>query len=201
MRFLIFFRRLLLLLVMMSSGISPRVIAEVIRKAPFIDAIQSAQNHSHKQQRPTRQTSFGGDSPIQLRVELPSSVLEILQTDTRNQTCLLAGQSQKDIPASWFTASRIRLRNDGGEDLIVMPANSCLYGANITPFWIFSRRGGRYELVLNANGLVLDVLTGRTRKYRDIRLTSLSSNVQYVSIYKFNGTAYTNNRSFTRPIQ
>ncbi len=189
---------------LMSLGLPQRVIVANSldeRCLIFVAAIQNSQVLSSKEKHEPQQTSFGANQEVQQPITIHASVLDILQADTRNQTCLQSGRSQKDIPASWFVASHIWLQNDGEPDLVVLPINACLNGANVTPFWIFRRRGRGYALVLMANGLVLDVLNVRTRKYRDIRLTSLSANMKYISLYKFNGATYEKSRTFKKRLQ
>jgi hypothetical protein len=144
------------------------------------------------------QTSFGAEQPVQKIASLPSTVLEILRGDERNKSCLSTTGAQAYISASWFVASSVRLRLNRDSDLLVTSNNSCLNGANVAPFWIFRKQGARYELILKATGLVLDLLDTRTNHYRDIRLTSLSANREYISLYKFNGNSYVKSSSVAK---
>jgi len=204
MPFLSLFQRLLVLSMLMSLGLPQCVIAANNideRCLILVEAIQNSQGLESKKKQERQQTSFGAEQVVQHPTPIPSTVLVILQADARNQTCLQSGESQKAIPASWFVASHIWLQNNGDPDLIVVPNNACLNGANLLPFWILRRRGRGYALVLRADGLVLDILNTRTRKYRDIRLTSLSANMKYISLYKFNGSVYEKSRAFTKPLQ
>jgi hypothetical protein len=203
MRFLPELRNVLVFLILLTVGFQAYVSGSLIRNEQSLlphEAIQFLQGPSEKG-RHWNQSSFGSDKPVQQPVPVPSSVLEILQADPRNQTCLPPGGSQSQIPASWSVASRIRLHKRGGLDLIVLPANSCLNGANVSPFWVFRQTPQGNEVVLRASGLVLDLLNARTKKYRDIRVTSVSSKTEYVSLYKFNGNTYAESLSFTKPLE
>jgi hypothetical protein len=148
--------------------------------------------------RERKQTRFGAEQPVRQVASIPAGVLKLLQADERNWTCLSTTPTQKEIPASWFVASFVKLSNDHDAELLVTSNNSCLNGANVAPFWIFRKQGARYELILKATGLVLDLLDTRTNHYRDIRLTSLSANMEYISLYKFNGNSYAKSSSVAK---
>jgi hypothetical protein len=148
--------------------------------------------------RERKQTRFGAEQPVQRVASIPAGVLKLLQADERNRTCLPTMPPQKEIPASWFVASLIKLSIGQDSELLVTSNNSCLNGANVVPFWIFRKQGARYDLILKATGLVLDLLDTRTNHYRDIRLTSLSANREYISLYKFNGNSYVKSSSVAK---
>ncbi|SRR5258708_80096 len=137
-----------------------------------------------------KQTTFSAEEPLQHPIDVPTDVLQLLRRDVRNQTCLGEGQSPKDVPASWFVASDISLKDGHFGDLIVMPANPCLKGANVVPFWIFRRKSGQHLLSLSATAFALEILKTRTNSYRDIRVTSLSATTEYTTVYKFDGNRY-----------
>ena len=148
-----------------------------------------------------QQTSFSAEDPIQHPVNVPLDILQILRQDARNQTCLRKGQSKEDIQTSWFVASEIDLKSDRSPDLIVMAVNPCLSGANVVPFWVFRHTAGGHTLALSAPAFALDVLTTRSKTYRNLRLTALTAKTEHSTIYKFDGLRYKEWRRFQKPIR
>lgn len=129
---------------------------------------------------------------IKIPAKLPNEVIQILRLDERNQGCL-GGGSDGEIPAAWFKAfkaSEIDLNADRLQDLIVMPADACLYGANIVPFWVFLQTPKGYRLVLNVSSHGLEVLKTKTNGYSDISATRATAIQVFSSVFRFNGKQY-----------
>lgn len=148
-----------------------------------------------------QQTSFSAENPVQHPVNVPPDVLQLLRQDARNQTCLEEGQSKEDIQASWFVASEIDLKNDRSSDLIILAKNPCLNGANVVPFWVFRTTPGGHTLALSTTAFALDVLTARSKTYRNLQLTSLTAKTEQTTVYKFDGLRYREWRRFQKPIR
>lgn len=147
-----------------------------------------------------QQRVFGAEDPILNPVTVPIEVLKVLQTDSRNRTCLKQNQSPREILASWFVASEITLKNDRRSDLLVMSTNPCLNGANLVPFWIFRKNQRRYMLALKTTALALKILETQTKTYRDIETTALSASTEYRRTYKFDGKIYRRRGYSEKPV-
>ena len=136
------------------------------------------------------QSRFGAEVAIRRPVEIPTDVLSILRETKRNQTCLKDGESPTNIISSWFAGSRIHLNDDGGSGLVVAARNSCLFGVNLVPFWVFRNTPRGHELVLSVSALGLDVLNTKTNNYRDIRASAATARRVQTIIFKFDGKEY-----------
>jgi hypothetical protein len=147
----------------------------------------NAQRNKHFER---EQLQFGAEVAVKRPVEVPQDVLSILREDKRNQTCLKEGESPASIPSSWFVGSRVHLKGDGDPDLVVSARNSCLFGANLVPFWIFRNTPHGYDLILSISALGLDILETRTRGYRDIRASAATATTTQTIIFKFGGDEY-----------
>jgi hypothetical protein len=165
----------------------------------------TASNSSPPQQpqksRSREQTAFSAEEGINHPVSVPDDVLPILRTFERIQGCLTKGKVPDQIPPSWFLASEIHLKDGGSPDLVVMPANRCLFGANIVPFWVFRNTIKGHQLVLSESDFILELLKTRTNGYRDIRMVGLTATEELITIYKFEGRKYAMRRSYRRPIR
>lgn len=153
---------------------------------PFATA-QKQPKHSREQ------TVFQLELPFEHPTPLPADVLQRLRADERNrqsfETCANRGKL-KEIPAKWFVASEVSLKDDEPSGLVVKAENACLWGANIGPFWVFRRATEGYELVLNESALGLELLSTRTNGYRDIRLLASTAVVVLTRDYKFTNDKY-----------
>jgi hypothetical protein len=147
------------------------------------------------------QRSFGAEESIKRPIKIPKVVLQILRQDERVQRCFRNGDEPQNGIASWFKASAIDLNNDGRADLVVKPENDCLFGANITPFWIFHNTGNSYELVLKTHTLGLDILRSRTNGFLNIRVEAASAVMIYGSEYRFDGKRYMPRRCWEQGIE
>jgi hypothetical protein len=122
-------------------------------------------------------------------VTIPGQVLGILEKDSDVVGCL-TNEPGDEYSASWFNGSNIFLRNESQPDLIIVPENACLFGANIAPFWIFRTTAEGSNLILKVNAHDLEVTSTTTAGYKDIEVISMSAVQEFDSIYKFDGTQY-----------
>lgn len=139
---------------------------------------------------PPEQTRFGVEIEVKQPAPIPAEILESLREDPRNRTCLEEGQSEASIDASWFVGSIVHLNGRSGNDLIVMPQNPCLLGANLGPFWIYRETAKGYRLVLAVDALVLELLSRRTNGLRDIVTSRATASAVSRRTYSFNGSRY-----------
>lgn len=119
------------------------------------------------------QRAFGAEEPLRRPVVVPDDVLLALRADERNRTCIPDGETDQAIRKEWFGTSEIDLNSDSRADLVIVPINGCLFGANIVPFWVFRTTDAGHELALSTNGLSLDVLETKTRDYSDIETSAV----------------------------
>lgn len=160
--------------------------------AGLFPVLGKAQQFSIAQQK--EQTIFGAETEIASPVNVPEDVLEALRSDKRNQTCLAENESAKKIVASWFSASKIHLNSDGLPDLVVTATNPCLFGANLHPFWIFRKTPRGHKLVLSVSALGLEVLSTRSKGYRNIRTTVATATTVGNTVFRFDGIKYNSRR-------
>jgi hypothetical protein len=169
--------------------------------SPVIGSSPSTLGQSPNQGRKAdEQRLFGAEETIIRPVDIPADVLDILQRDERNRTCLAPSAPSKGIDSSWFLASRIELNNDSSPDLVIVPSNPCLFGANIIPFWMFRNTPQGHKLILNVSGLGLEVLNERTNGYHDVRVDSPTAREVLTTVFKFNGDRYRAGRFSRNPI-
>jgi hypothetical protein len=151
---------------------------------------------------PTEQSLFGMEGPaIERPVTLPAGVLKILQKNDFVLTCLEKDRSPNEIPASWFVGSEIHLDGPGQIDLIVVPKNGCLLGANVGPFWIFRKVRMSYVLILDVSSHDLEVLGTRWNGLRDIKIWSATVNTLTSEVFRFDGQRYITHEKKSTPIK
>jgi hypothetical protein len=146
------------------------------------------------------QTNFGIEDPVFDRpIDLPDAALPALRADDRVLSCEHTPDNG-DPQSHWFIASKIHLAGRGEHDLIVETrhggrnhklGNSCLYGANIGPFWVLRFHDSRYEVVLSISALGLNILPSKHNHFKDIETGAVIGN-RYVStlIFHFDGAKY-----------
>src|SRR6185503_20636799 len=98
-------------------------------------------------------------------VEIPALILRELQKDEDTRTCTEGGKHENFSP-KWYAASEIHLE-DRVVSFIVLPKNSCMWGANIGPMWIFKSDG---SLVLKIRAGGFKILSSQTHGHRDIEI-------------------------------
>ncbi len=134
------------------------------------------------------QTSFGLDSPMTRIVRVPPAVLHQL-ADHHDVREFLDGRSGSaaEVPGA-FEAGPAHINTDGAEDLVVR--NSRLNGANIGPFWLFTRTAQGYELVFFARSLGISILKPVASGYHDLKASSATAVALSETRYRFDGRAY-----------
>lgn len=150
----------------------------------------TAQTKPRKSTANAEQTSFGAEEKIKHRAKIPRAILASLKTDERVKDCLAENDKSKGKFETWFSAAQVNLNGDAQSDYVVKPENACLFGANIVPFWIFRKNGGKYDLMIHAYSLGLDVLPGKTKGYRDVEIFAASATIGFGAKYKFDGKKY-----------
>jgi hypothetical protein len=132
---------------------------------------------------------------------VPDRVLKLLRQDKYVLSCLAPDESPDQILATWFVGSEIHLDSALEADLIVLPKNPCLLGANIGPFWVFRRTSESYELALSVSAHDLEVLNTKCKGYRNIRIASMTVSTISTVVFQFDGTSYQQWQSKIEPIK
>lgn len=136
------------------------------------------------------QTSFSVESDFQHPVPLDEAAKEALATSPTLADDLKRKHIEpKDLPHSWFTASKVHL-GDGEVGLVVMGVDGLL-GANTAPFWVLRKTAEGYNLALDTIGSQLEVLKTKTNGAFDIKASALTGVAYWGSLgYEFDGRAY-----------
>jgi hypothetical protein len=138
-------------------------------------------------------TVFDFQTPFEHPVRLPDAVLNKLRSDAGNRQAFKSCQKRrksKEIPANWFIATQISLKDDAPPALLVRGDNSCLSNGSSGPFWIFRQVGSDYQLVLNDTATNMMLLPMPDEGYRDIECSSELPGVRVVREFKFNSSTY-----------
>jgi hypothetical protein len=135
------------------------------------------------------QSFFNLESNIQNRAKIPNAILNILRKDEDTQMCFQR-EEPEEFSSDWYAASVIHLERKESADLVIMPTNACLWGANIGPMWVFKRVGLDYVLVLKIHALGFEVLDSRTKDVRDIKVYAASAIELYTTLCRFDGKRY-----------
>lgn len=122
----------------------------------------------------TIQTVFNLESNIQKEASIPADVIAILKSDERVDGCFRQKGEGVD-ESKWFSASEIDLNADGQMDLIIKAKDTCLYGANQGPFWIFQKAPDGYLKIMSASGLQLAVLPKKNNSFNQIKISKVVS--------------------------
>jgi hypothetical protein len=134
------------------------------------------------------QTAFDLESPMTRMVRVPPAVLHQLAAhhDVRE---FLDGRSGSEAEVlSAFEAAPAHINTDGEEDLVVR--NSRLNGANIGPFWLFTRTAQGYKLVFFTRSLGVSILRPVAAGYHDLKVSSATAVTLSQTRYRFDGKAY-----------
>lgn len=135
------------------------------------------------------QTVFSAEEPVKKKVVIPEAVVAVLKSDKIVDGCFKskgAGANENE----WFAASAIDLDGDGRLDLIVKAEDACLFGANQAPFWIFQNVADGYQKIFSGNGLQLEVLTKKTKSFRQIKISKVVRMKPPSEIYAFRAGKY-----------
>lgn len=159
------------------------VVAFAFIVAAFILVPESRSGAQHEQ------TIFGIESEIERAVTLPKSVVNILRKDARVSECLKR-EGLAEPSASMFVASEVHLHSGRQTDLVVLPKDACLFGANIGPIWVFRNSPGGYQLIFKTDALGIEVLRERSNGYRNILGSQATARKTLTATFKFDGNKY-----------
>jgi hypothetical protein len=151
---------------------------------------QSEPHHASKQQR-----SFSAGEEFEHPVVLPSEALQALETSKLSAEMLSDcavdhGIKVNEIPGSWFVGSWIELRRGRSSGLVVGAKHGCFWGAHIAQFWVLSKNGAKYDVVLTGRADGFRVLSKRTNGYCDVQLIfagQAGAEITYVTFEYANG--------------
>jgi hypothetical protein len=167
----------------------------VVRRIPFATALVALAGlvlatRGQKAQPTSEQSSFAEDQPLQNPVTVSPDVLRgLLETEEAKQGLEFANESQRDHPAQLFRAAEVHLSRQDGVDLVVVGVCP-MCGADNGWFWVVRSARKDPEVVLFAGGNSVELMTGRTNGYRDIRSTWSSPSETHTTIYHFDGKRY-----------
>ena len=116
------------------------------------------------------QTIFNLEESVSKKASLPDAVVAVLKSDRRARACFKEKGEGTD-ETEWFEASEIDLNADGHPDLIVKAKDSCLFGANQGPFWIFQKASDGYRQIFSSSGLQLSVLPAKRNSFNRIKIS------------------------------
>jgi hypothetical protein len=153
------------------------------------------------------QSGFGreqvGFVPIRQPIPIPQGVLPVMRKDQVVVRCLKSKDSNpSQPPTQWFVAATIHLHDPDENDLLIMPrmlaggqdldksVSGCWDGMKNSPFWILRRVGRGYAVALSESADGLEILSTRSRGFRDIGLAWLSQDALGTEIMKFDGKRY-----------
>lgn len=135
------------------------------------------------------QTVFNLESTVRKEVVIPADVIAVLKSDERVDQCFRQkGEGANE--SKWFAASEIDLNGDGLDDLVVKAKDTCLYGANQGPFWIFRKAPDGYLQVLSASGLQLVVLPRKTNYFSQVKISKVVGMKPSNIVYSFKAGKY-----------
>jgi hypothetical protein len=130
-------------------------------------------------------------APVRTSLAQDSDVKELLEDDHLTES---------NLPDSWFLASEVDLAGSRDRQIIVV-GRYRVSGANVTTFWIYRLRDGRYDLILKTIAHTVQIHKSRSHGYRDIEAVSATAVTVSSRILKFNGTRYQVSASRSEPIR
>lgn len=143
-------------------------------------------------QSPPEQFHFDLEQPVNVPATIPSAILQVL----RHNPTVLAGRCKEKNPpgeapgASLFEASVVHLASADESDMVVKGKDSCLFGANVGPFWIFRNSPKGYSLVFSVSALGIEILEARSHGYRSVRAGAVVAGKTVDRTYEFDGVTY-----------
>ncbi len=141
------------------------------------------------------------DDTVNRPVDVPEGVLQILRRDERVRLYLEAEEkSPEELTTASFLASQIHLDGVDEVDLIVIGEDR-LRGANVVVFWIFRKSPQGYKLILKVAAHDLEVLNTRWKRFRNIRIFSLTAGTISTVVFRFDGKKYQEYQSKLEPIK
>lgn len=143
-----------------------------------------------KAQPTSEQNRFAEDQPLQNPVNVSSDVLRsLMETEEAKQGMEFTNESQRDHPTQLFRAAEVHLSRQDEVDLVVVGVCPICGADN---GWCCVVRSTRKDpkVVLFAGGNSVELMTGKTNGYRDIRNTWSSPSETRTTIYHFDGNHY-----------
>jgi hypothetical protein len=132
---------------------------------------------------------------------IPDEVMAILRSDRLVQNVAKGQKVPLDkIPATWFSASKIKLGGSGTTDLIVA-AEGPLAGGNVDVFWVFIQQNSTFKLVLMLPAHDLIVKSTHSHGYRDIEALAATAVTVSTARFRFDGKGYKRYASKTEDIK
>ena len=119
-------------------------------------------------------------------LKAPQALIDVLEKEDRD--CVV----QEGGLAKAVTVRSMPLANDRSQQILVKGSGLCLCGAQNCHFWIYRKRGDKYELLLTGTGST-KVRAGRTsaKGYRDVISESHASAVEtIIRTYRYDGSGY-----------
>jgi hypothetical protein len=107
--------------------------------------------------------------------------------------------SPRQLPASWFSATRVRLDNSHDDVLVI--GRGPVAGENVSPFWIFCSTARGYALALNVSAQELVIRNEKWKGRREIETRAPSSTEVFTVNYRFDGRAYHPFRERSEPLK
>jgi|GEM_PF-1629288 len=136
----------------------------------------------------TLETEFALESPMARTVRVPPAVLQQLAAHHDVKDFLDGTRGSAAEVLGDFEAAPAHINTDGAEDLVVR--NSRLDGANIGPFWLFTRSAHGYNLVFFTRGLGISILKPVAHGYHDLKVSSATAGELFETWYRFDGREY-----------
>jgi len=146
--------------------------------------------------------------PVRRPTTIPKAALKALSEDEVVARCLKFNEIRPaKLPANWFSAAEVHLRDRAEADLVIMPfmmvehpedeksQSGCWDGARGDPFWILKKTGSRYKVILSKSADALEILSTSSHGIRDIVLSSHSVDAISDERMKFDGRQYVLDRS------
>lgn len=156
-----------------------------------IVAAASAASAQQPNAREAVQESFSAeDEGVKRPVTIPNEVMKILAQDDMVRTQMQNDETRPtEVPASWFSASEIRLGRTPANDLVIQAAGP-LVGANVDIFWVFVHAHDEWKLALEIPAHDLIVMRRRFNRYRILEADAMPCCMITTARFRFDGTRY-----------
>ncbi len=135
------------------------------------------------------QTHFYLDEPFKRPTTIPDGMASLLRDEIKS-VCRGDAVFQGTDARSLFSASKISLSTYQSAFILKGSGHHCLTGVSTNWFWVYLRARRKYQKVLSASGISVDVLKNRTRGLRDIETNGATAQTNYKRMYEFNGSIY-----------
>ncbi|HEY0428498.1 MAG TPA: hypothetical protein VGC76_12015 [Pyrinomonadaceae bacterium] len=136
------------------------------------------------------QTIFNLEENVSKKASIPDAVIAVLKSDKAVDACFQEKGKGAVNEADWFEASKIDLNADRRPDLIIKAKDSCLFGANQGPFWIFQNAPDGYQQIFSASGLQLAVLPKKQNSFNQIKISKAVAMKPSSRIFSFKNGKY-----------